>query len=37
MSTSAITRLIAFGAIDPYGAAFRERCAAARASKLRLG
>ena len=26
-----------FGAIDPYGAAFRERCAAARASKLRLG
>ncbi|HKO67272.1 MAG TPA: FAD-binding oxidoreductase [Burkholderiaceae bacterium] len=26
-----------FGAIDPYSAAFRERCAAARASKLRLG
>ena len=26
-----------FGVIDPYGAAFRERCAAARASKLRLG
>lgn len=26
-----------FGAIDPYGAAFRQRCAAARATKLRLG
>jgi 4-methylaminobutanoate oxidase (formaldehyde-forming) len=26
-----------FGAVDPYGTAFRERCAAARASKLRLG
>ena len=26
-----------FGAVDPYGDAFRERCAAARATKLRLG
>jgi 4-methylaminobutanoate oxidase (formaldehyde-forming) len=26
-----------FGVIDPYGTAFRERCAAARAGKLRLG